>query len=322
MSNLGTTSYRTPAPFALADRWIATGPGETTHYHDLGEGVPVVFLHGSGTGVSAAANWWLTLPAAGERFRAIAIDLVGWGATIAPGDAPLGIRAWGAHVLRVLDALGIDRAWLVGNSLGGWIALQLALDHPERVLGVVSMGTGGAVQRTAALQTHLDPDITPAGLRQAFEHFVTDPAIVPDWMIDARREIAEYEVATGRLAAVMGARERDRHGLPLQPEELGGLRLPVLLIHGRQDRVIPVQRTLDLVGLLPNSDALLLTRCGHWSMIERADAFNAALIAFVSGARPSPSPHPLNPRFGTAAGPAAGTAAGTAAETHPTKEHR
>lgn len=282
MSDLGTTSYRTPTGFHLEDRWIATGPGEVTHYHEIGEGVPVVFLHGSGTGVSAAANWWLTLPVAGRRVRAIAPDLIGWGASIEPEDAPLGIREWGDHVLRVLDALGIHRAWFVGNSLGGWIALQLAIDHPDRLLGIVSMGTGGAIQRTAALQKHLDPDITPEGLQKAFEVFVTDPTLVPRWMVDARREVAEYEVGNGRLSRVMAARERDRHALPLRPEDLERVDLPVLLVHGRQDRVIPVQRTLDLVGWLPKSDALLFNGCGHWSMIERADSFNTALTEFIT----------------------------------------
>ncbi len=283
MTRLGTTGYTSPAAFGLADRWIETGPGETTHYHEVGDGVPVVFLHGSGTGVSAAANWWLTLPAAGAHLRAIAPDLIGWGASIEPDDAPFGIREWADHVLRFLDALGIERAWLVGNSLGGWIALQLALEHPDRIIGIVSMGTGGAIQRTAALQQHLDPDITSEGLAAAFRGFVTDPAVVPDWMVDARREVAGYEVGNGRLARVMSARERDRHALPLQPDDLAGVTLPVLLVHGRQDRVIPVQRTLDLVEWLPHADALLLNRCGHWSMIERADAFNTALTGFIAG---------------------------------------
>lgn len=284
MTDLGTAAYRSAAAFALDDRWIATGPDEITHYHEVGDGVPVVFLHGSGTGVSAAANWWLTLPAVGQQVRAIALDLIGWGATIEPDDAALGIQEWGEHVLRFLDALGIEKAWLVGNSLGGWIAMQLAIDHPDRPLGIVSMGTGGAIQRTAALQRHLDPDITPDGLRKAFELFVTNPAVVPAWMIDARREIAEYEVGNGRLARVMGARERDRIGLPLRSENLAKVELPVLLVHGRQDRVIPVQRTLDLLEWLPNSDALVFNACGHWSMIERADAFNTALVGFITGA--------------------------------------
>lgn len=286
-AGLGTTGYHTPAFFGLEDKWIETAPGEITHYHEAGAGTPVVFLHGSGTGVSAAANWWLNLPVVSGSMRAIAPDLIGWGATIQPEGTKFGIREWGRHVLRLLDALGIEKAWLVGNSLGGWIALQLAVDHPERILGIVSMGTGGAAP-TAAIQGHRDPDVSTAGMRKAFGVFVTDKELVSDEMIAARQVVAEYEVANGRLARVIEARERDRHAVVLQRDELARITLPVLLVHGRQDVVIPPERTWELVGWMPSADALILNGCGHWSQIERASAFNDALMRFVAGtwARP------------------------------------
>lgn len=190
----------------------------------------------------------------------------------------------GEHALRLLDALGIEQAWFAGNSLGGWIALQLALDHPDRLRGIVSMGTGGAIVKTAAIAQHLDPDISTEGLRNAFGKFVTDPSMLEDDMIAARQQIAEYEVSTGRLARVMAARERDRHDLPLRPEQLARLALPVLLVHGKQDVVIPAERTWELAGQIPTADALVLNGCGHWSMIERANVFNRALVDFVTGA--------------------------------------
>ncbi len=283
MNEIGTTEYRTPEFFGLQDLWIETGPGEVTHYHEVGNGTPVVFLHGSGTGVSAAANWWLTLPEVGRHVRAIAIDLIGWGATIQPEDAEYGIREWGQHTLRLLDALGIDKAWIVGNSLGGWVALQLAVDHPDRVLGVISMGTGGAPARTAAIQQHLDPDVSMEGLRKAFQSFVTDPRLISDEMIAARQVVATYEIAVGRLGRVMAARERDRHAVPLRPEELASITVPTLLVHGRQDKVIPAERTWELSGEILGSDALVLSGCGHWSMIERAPAFNDAVVGFIGG---------------------------------------
>lgn len=281
-AKLGTIGYRTPAFFGLEDKWIETAPGELTHYHEAGSGTPVVFLHGSGTGVSAAANWWLNLPAVSGSLRAIAPDSIGWGATIQPGGTKFGIREWGRHVLRLLDALGIDKTWLVGNSLGGWIALQLAVDHPDRILGIVSMGTGGAAP-TAAIKGHQDPDISTAGMRKAFGVFVTNPQLVTDEMIAARRIIAEYEVGSGRLAQVIEARERDRHAVVLQQDELARITAPVLLVHGLQDVVIPPERTWELVGWMPSADALILNRCGHWSQIERAAAFNDVLTRFVAG---------------------------------------
>jgi len=278
---LGTTTYRTPAYFGLEDRWIETAPGEMTHYHEAGVGTPVLMIHGSGTGVSAAANWWVTLPGLGERVRGLALDLIGWGATVHPDDAAFGIREWSAHVLRFLDALGIEKVWLVGNSLGGWIALHLAIEHPDRVLGVISMGTGGSAP-TAAIKQHADPDISTGGLKRAFQAFVTDSTLLADEMIAARQEIAEYEVGNGRLSQVIAARERDRSAVTLIREDLGRLTLPVLLVHGRQDVVIPPARTSELIEWMPAADAVFLNGCGHWSQIERAAAFNDLLSSFVT----------------------------------------
>jgi 2-hydroxymuconate-semialdehyde hydrolase len=279
---LGTTTYRTDAFFGLTDAWVETRPGEITHLHDSGEGTPVLFLHGSGTGVSAAANWWKTLPALEKSVRAIAIDLIGFGATIEAPETAYGIREWGAHVLRTLDALGIEKTWLVGNSLGGWIALQLAIDHPDRVLGVISMGTGGSAP-TAAIKAHATPDISFEGLRRSFQAFVTDPGLVNDAMVRARQVVAEYEVASGRLSRVIAARERDRAALPLDDDALGQLTAPVLLVHGLADHIIPPSRTWDLVNLTPTADAVILRGCGHWSQIERADAFASLVLEFVTG---------------------------------------
>ncbi|MEC7762102.1 MAG: alpha/beta hydrolase [Pseudomonadota bacterium] len=279
---IGTQDYRTAAYFGLQDKWIETAPGEITHLHDEGEGTPVLFLHGSGTGVSAAANWWLTLPAIAGRMRGIAPDLIGFGATLEAEGTAYGIREWGAHTLRILDTLGIEKAWIVGNSLGGWIALQLAIEHPDRLLGVVSMGTGGSAP-TAAIKAHATPDVSFAGMRTAFEKFVTDTSLVDDDMIAARQEVAVYETESGRLDKVIAARERDRSALPLDDELLAKVDLPVLLVHGREDVVIPPARTWHLVNKIPNADAVILRGCGHWSQIERAGAFVKAMTDFIDG---------------------------------------
>lgn len=279
---IGTTGYQTDPYFGLVDEWLPTAEGETTHLHQSGEGTPVVFLHGSGTGVSAAANWWLTLPAIQDDVWAIAPDLIGFGATVPAPGAAYGIREWGQHVLRVLDALKIDKAWLVGNSLGGWIALQLAIDHPDRVLGVISMGTGGSAP-SAAIKAHASPDTTFAALRRSFEGFVTDPDLVSDAMVSARQVVAEFEVSSGRLDEVIEARERDRAALPLDNDALAKLTLPVLLVHGLADHVIAPSRTWELVNIIPTADAVVYHRCGHWSQIERSDAFAELVVDFVGG---------------------------------------
>lgn len=277
----GIPDYTTDAFFGLADSWLETAEGEITHYHDLGEGTPVLFLHGSGTGVSAAANWWLNLPALSERMRCIAIDSIGYGQSVVAEGTQYGIREWVRHAVRVLDALGIEKTWIVGNSLGGWLAFQFAIDYPERLLGVVSMGTGGA-QLTGALAAHSNPVLTPEGVRRTLETFVVDTSLVTDELVSLRYQSALNDTASDRLAEVVAARDRDRTELPLDFEALAELDIPVLLIHGVQDVVIPVTRTWDLLRVIPHADAHIFGQCGHWSQVERAEEFNIVIGDYLT----------------------------------------
>ncbi|MBS4752131.1 alpha/beta fold hydrolase [Nocardioides sp. zg-ZUI104] len=272
--------YATDPFFGLGDEWLETAPGELTHYHDVGQGEPVLFLHGSGTGVTAAANWWLNLPALSAQVRCIAIDSIGYGQTVVAPGTEYGIREWVRHAVRVLDALGIEKTWIVGNSLGGWLAFQFAIDFPERLLGIVSMGTGGA-KLTKALAGHSNPVLTEAGIRKTLETFVVDKTLVTDELVTLRYHSALNDTASDRLAEVVAARDRDREALPLDFDVLSRLEVPVLLIHGVQDVVIPVSRTWELLGVLPHADAHIFSQCGHWSQVERAEEFNRVVLAWL-----------------------------------------
>lgn len=268
-----TPEYTTDEFFGLEDKWLPTADGELTHYHELGEGTPILFLHGSGTGVTAAANWWLNLPELSKVGRCIAIDSIGYGQTVVAEGTEYGIREWVRHAVRVLDALGIEKTWIVGNSLGGWLAFQFAIDYPERLEGIVSMGTGGA-KLTQALKGHSNPTLTEEGIRDTLELFVVDKDLVTDDLVKLRYQSALNDTASDRLADVVAARDRDRSELPLDFDVLGALDKPVLLIHGTQDRVIPVSRTWELLNVIPHADAHVFSQCGHWSQVERADDFN------------------------------------------------
>lgn len=272
--------YKTDAFFGLEDKWLETAAGEITHYHELGEGTPILFLHGSGTGVTAAANWWLNLPELSELGRCIAIDSIGYGQSVVAPDTKYGIKEWVRHAVRVLDALGIEKTWIVGNSLGGWLAFQFAIDFPERLLGIVSMGTGGA-KLTGALKAHSNPVLTEEGIRQTLEMFVVDKSLVTDELVSLRYQSALNDTASDRLKDVVEARDRDRHALPLDFDVLSKLEIPVLLIHGVQDVVIPVSRTWELLNLIPHADAHIFSQCGHWSQVERAAEFNLILKQYL-----------------------------------------
>lgn len=280
MTDIAIPDYTTDEFFGLEDKWLETAPGELTHYHELGEGTPLLFMHGSGTGVTAAANWWLNLPELSKTGRCIAIDSIGYGQSVVAEDTEYGIREWAAHAVRVLDALGIEKTWIVGNSLGGWVALQFAIDYPERLAGVVSMGTGGA-KLTGALKSHSNPVLTEEGIRETLEKFVVDKSLITDELVSLRYKSALNDTATDRLKQVVEARDRDRGALPLDFDALAKLDIPVLLIHGMQDVVIPASRTWDLVQVIPNADAHIFSQCGHWSQVERSTEFNKVVSQYL-----------------------------------------
>lgn len=274
-------NYTTDEFFGLEDKWIETAEGELTHYHEMGEGTPILFLHGSGTGVTAAANWWLNLPELSKYGRCIAIDSIGYGQSIAAEDVQYGIKEWVRHAVRSLDALGIEKTWIVGNSLGGWLAFQFALDYPERLLGIVSMGTGGA-KLTQALKGHSNPNLSEEGIRDTLELFVVNKELVTDELVKLRYQSALNDTASDRLKEVVAARDRDRNEVPLDFERLAKLDIPVLLIHGMQDHVIPVSRTWEILNTIPHADAHVFSQCGHWSQVERADEFNEVVGSYIS----------------------------------------
>lgn len=280
MTSVQIPDYTTHEFFGLEDKWLETAEGELTHYHELGEGTPILFLHGSGTGVTAAANWWLNLPEISKMGRCIAIDSIGYGQSIAAPDTEYGIKEWVRHTVRVLDALGIEKTWIVGNSLGGWLAFQFAIDFPERLLGIISMGTGGA-KLTGALKGHSNPTLTEQGIRDTLELFVVDKSLVTDELVKLRYESALNDTASDRLKQVVEARDRDRIALPLDFDVLAKLEVPVLLIHGMQDVVIPPSRTWELLNIIPNADAHIFSQCGHWSQVERANEFNQVVTDWI-----------------------------------------
>ena len=221
------------------------------------------------------------MPQIGEQARCIAIDTIGYGQSVVAPNTAYGIRAWVDHAVRTLDALGIEKTWVVGNSLGGWLAFQMALDYPERVLGIVSMGTGGAKQ-TAALKAHANPVLTEEGIKKTLSMFVVNKDLITDELVKVRFDSAKNDYASDRLMDVVGARDRDRFEFPLDFEKMKEIKVPVLLIHGVQDVVIPVSRSWDILNIVPHADAHIFSQCGHWSQVEKSEEFNTVIKNYLT----------------------------------------
>jgi pimeloyl-ACP methyl ester carboxylesterase len=264
---------------------FVTADGISTHYHEAGEGDPVVLLHGSGPGVSAWANWQHTIPALAKTSRVLAFDLVGYGATERPETIRYSLRSWTDHVWAVLDALGLDRVSVVGNSLGGRLALQMAEDDSSRLNKIVLMGSPGVgMTVTEGLKALRGYEPSPENMRALLTgYFAVDKSIITDDLVRIRYEASAAPGAHEAYRLMYFDPRHDGSNLAITQEQVRAVTVPTLLVHGREDQVVPPEVSWTMVNLLPDADLHLFARCGHWTQIERAAEFNALVADFLTG---------------------------------------
>lgn len=265
-------------------RFVVAG-GIRTNYHDVGEGRPMVLLHGSGAGVTGWENWHGVMPDLARHFRVLVPDIVGFGFTERPEGSQYGIKLWVRHLLDFLDALGIEKPILVGNSFGGALALALSLRNAHRVERMVLMGTpaGSFPQRAAMARSwYYAPSLeNMAELLRSFPH---DPAIVTDEMVRLRHEVS---LLAGGMEAYRklfpepapGGETRQVKGIP--EEDLRSITTPVLALHGRHDARVPLECGIRIAQSCQHADLHVFADCGHWVQIERRAQFLQQTLGFL-----------------------------------------
>ncbi|WP_227937780.1 alpha/beta fold hydrolase [Alkalihalobacillus deserti] len=253
-----------------------------TYLNQAGEGNAdvILFLHGSGPGVTALANWRYALQACSETYDCLAPDLFGFGQSSHPETLPKNRQGWMDlwvnQVIELLDKLGHQKVHVVGNSLGCSIALELLLEHPERFEKVVLMGPGGTPN------TKLSPELARAKgfydnpsqkkLRQIMGWFVYDAeAMAPEieGLTESRFETAirpEVQRSNDSIFATAA--------VPVPVTALNRIEHEVLLVHGRDDRVCSVESSYYLLSHLPKAQLHVYGECGHWTQIEKRESFN------------------------------------------------
>lgn len=262
------------------------------HLHEFGAGPPVLMLHGGGPGASGLSNYARNIDALATRFRVLVPDLPGYGGSSkgVNSEDPFGDLA--AAMLALLDALGIDRAHVVGNSLGGACALRMALEQPGRVDRLVLMGPGGIGISQAApteglkrlLGYYAGEGPTLEKLRTFIcEDLVFDGSRIPEAVLRERFEasIDPEVLASPPLRAPKDLEAFRRLDFLLDPR-LPALEHRTLVLWGTADRVNPATGAMALQARMPACDAYLFSRTGHWVQWERADEFNAVVTAFLS----------------------------------------
>ena len=245
---------------------------------------PALLLHGSGPGVTATANWRLIIPVIGADRRVIAPDQLGFGGTATGEQRTYGRTAWTGHAFALLDTLGVRTVDIIGNSMGGAIALSMAAARPGAVRRIVLMGSMGVAM---ALPPGLDtvwgyvPGVEQ--MRQVIGLFAYNRALITDELIEMRYKASlSPPVRDSWRAMFPEPRQRWVDDLALSGSELAAIRSPVLMVHGRDDRVVPWRdSSAQLLDLLPDSRLHVLSGCGHWTMIEKTADFLALVQSFL-----------------------------------------
>lgn len=260
--------------------------GIDVNYHDHGSGFPVLLIHGSGPGVSAYANWRLVMPELSKQRRVIAPDMVGFGFTERPAGYQYTMTNWVKQAIDLLDALGLEQVDLVGNSFGGALSLALTIHHPERVRRLVLMGAAGvSFPITPALDAVWGYEPSFENMRRIMDVFAYDRGLVNDDLARLRYQASAREGVQESYAQMFPApRQRWVEALASPEEDIAKIDKETLIVHGRDDQVIPVENSLRMSKLISRSQLHVFGRCGHWTQIEHAARFAQLVSNFLAEA--------------------------------------
>ena len=260
------------------------GPGPRWRTCTDGAGPPLLLVHGIGPGTTAAANFASVWPALAERFTLHAPDLLGFGASEPPPGGRFDVDAWVGQLVAALDAIGEPRVAVLGQSIGGTLALRLA-SVDARVSAVVACGAAGGMSAAPdALRRFWRAPRERAAFARVLAETFHDPATLTDAQVDQRLAVLDAG-ARERFDALLGedldaAVARTR----LDASVLGRVRCPVLLVHGRDDRPVPFDANVpQLLQGLRHAHLLALARCGHNPLREHPRLVLGAALATLAG---------------------------------------
>lgn len=259
------------------------------HYHEAGQGPALVLLHGSGPGVSGWSNFRGNFPVFAGQFRTVVMDMPGFGRSERPELDRAYPRVAADGLARLLDGIGIEKANLLGNSMGGYVALEFALAYPERVERMVLMGPGGLAVNILGP----DPsegarrlgDFMMAPSKAAMEAWVdtmvANKAVVDDGLIEERLANAMAPGALESAIAIFSSLGQHPEPVPMWAR-LKAIKARTLITWGRDDRMLPVEGALMGFRQLPNAELHVFSKCGHWAQVERKDEFERLVIEFLT----------------------------------------
>jgi pimeloyl-ACP methyl ester carboxylesterase len=264
---------------------FADADGVSIHYHDVGSGEAVIALHGGGPGASSWSAFRPNLNALASGYRMLLVDLPQFGRSEKIRLEGPRLTMSARILLAFMDRLGVQRPHFIGNSIGGQVALRLAIDHPDRVGRLVLIGSTPVqysvfvpqpLEGIKLLRSYYEGDgPSLAKMRHLLETLVYDRKAITDEMVEERYQASASEDLL-RLHA---------GGPPFEQEsllaDLHRVTSPALLVWGQDDRFGALDVGLLMVRAFADARMLIFGRCGHWAQVEHAEEFNRAVLGFL-----------------------------------------
>lgn len=259
--------------------------GITTNYHRVGSGAPLFLIHGSGPGVSAWANWRLILPGLSEHFDVIAPDIVGFGYTDRPEGFEYNMANWRDHLVGVADALGLEKFSVIGNSFGGGLAISMAVNHPERIDRIILMGAAGiSFPLTKGLDDVWGYEPSLENMQALMRTFAWSEELGNNAELAELRYKASIQPGFHESFSAMfpAPRQDGIEDLATAEDQIRGIKAKTLIVHGRDDQVIPLENAYRFHQLIDDSQLHVYGQCGHWTQIEKGPEFTQLVINFLN----------------------------------------
>ncbi len=267
-----------------------------THYIEWGDGMPVIMIHGGGPGAAAEFGFYNNIHAIGEHGHAIAPDQIGFGLTDKPTDKEYNHQFMAEHLANFIDALCLDEIYIMGNSLGAYIAARYALDHPGRVkkMFLVSSGTIGTsmgieMGATPGMKSMVGFDGTLDGLRNFLTGIMHHPENLDEERLKKRYEYSQMPGAQEAQVSFLNFFRKRRLEDPEAGqwfdvrERLPKLNMPIHFLWGRHDVFASPEMADQLQKLLPNATFEWFEDAGHQVQNDEADHFNEVAVKFFFG---------------------------------------
>lgn len=280
-----TSVWSDLAQVEFSQGFIQAGPYRTRYLHAGNASKPtLLLLHGiTGHAEAYARN----LQAHGEHFNVYAIDFIGHGYSTKP-DHPLEIKHYIEQVNLFLDAIGVEKAYFSGESLGGWVTARYAMDYPERVERIALNTMGGTManpevmERLYTLSMEAAKDPSWERVKARLEWLMADPSMVTDDLIKTRQEIFQQPGWLAACEANMALQNLEiRKRNMLSDEDLRTVKAPALVVWTTKDPSGPVDEGRRIAGLIPNGSLAVIENAGHWPQYEQTEIFNKIHLDFL-----------------------------------------